>query len=375
MWVYSQRSAGEEFCVIRRILLVSVTPFFGGGEVHFVKLVRLLSERYHVRALVVSSEAAQRLHDSGLDVVKTPCRERTSAPMRYINTAWELLHQIRTFRPQIVHLNGQGESYLSSIPWLLGVPIICTRHVPFNEHIRGIRRLLVVINLCLANHIVCVSSLLRTQLSKVVSPDKLVVIPNWLDPAPDPVQHMQNGTGKPFRILFVGRIETIKGIFDLIEAMRQVKNATLDVVGTGSQMDAARSAAAGLPITFHGFQADCGPYYRAANLLVFPSHPDLEGQGQVPFEAMAHGLPCLISDIEVALETADNGACAEVFPCGNSAEMARKITCLQSDPARLEELRSLGLARFLSTYTVDSIREPYFQLFDSLMPQKTEQPS
>ena len=350
-----------------RILLVSVTPFFGGGEVHFVNLMRLLSERYQVRALVVAPEAAQRLRDSGLDVVEIPNKARTSVPGRYLYTASELLRQLRTFRPEIVQLNGQGESYLSLIPWLFGVPIICTRHVPFNEHIRGIRRLLVVMNLRLTTRIVCVSSLLRAQLSKVVSPTKLAIIPNWLESIPEPGQRTQDETDQPLRLLFVGRIEAIKGIFDLIVAMHSVRNATLDVVGSGSMIDAARAAAAGLPITFHGFQADCGPFFRSADLLVFPSHPDLEGQGQVPFEAMAHGLPCLISNIEVALETADEGTCAEVFPWGDSRELARKIAELQNKPERLKELRDLGLARFRSTYTVDAIRKPCFQLYDEVI--------
>jgi glycosyltransferase involved in cell wall biosynthesis len=132
-------------------------------------------------------------------------------------------------------------------------------------------------------------------------------------------------------------------------------------------MEAARFAASDLPIVFHGFQADCGPFFRAADLLVFPSHPDLEGQGQVPFEAMAHGLPCLISDIDVAMETADNGACAEVFSRGNCMELALKIKRLQTDPERLRELREKGLARFLSTYTIDSIRDLYFHLFDQIL--------
>lgn len=351
----------------KKILMVSVGPFYGGAEGYLVKLAQLLAPRFHVRAIVVDAEASRRLRGLHLEVIQLPSRAVSSTLGRYYFAALELRRQLSVFRPDFVHLNGQAECYLSAIPWLYRVPIVCTRHVPFNEHIRGIRRVLVRANLRLATKVICVSSLIRRQLSAIVSPEKLAVLPNWLDNIPKPGKSSRDSSEETFRLLFVGRIETIKGILDLIEAMQHVQNVSLDVVGSGSAMEAGRTAAAGLPIVFHGFQADCGPFFRGADLLVFPSHPDLEGQGQVPFEAMAHGLPCLISDIDVAMETADDGACAEVFPWGNCMELALKIKRLQTDSERLRELRKKGLARFLSTYTVDSIRDPYFHLFDQIL--------
>lgn len=347
--------------------MVSLNHFFGGGEVHFVKLAALLAERYQVRALAVDAEACQRLRKLGIEVVQLPRQAAASTMGRYRYAAVELPRQIRAFRSDAIHLNGQAEIYLALIPWLYRVPIVYTRHVPFNEHIRGVRRLLVRVNLLLAERVICVSSLIRSQLSNIVPEARLTVIPNWLDSIPRPKEPIKSASESPFRLLFVGRIEVIKGIFDLIEAMRSVKDVTLDVVGSGSVEARARAAAEGLPIRFHGFQADCGSYFRSADLLVFPSHPDLEGQGQVPFEAMAHGLPCLISDIDVAMETADGGRCAEVFPCGNCGELVEAINRLQGDTDRLRELQERGLARFLATYTVDAVRGQYFDLFDRVM--------
>jgi glycosyltransferase involved in cell wall biosynthesis len=182
-----------------------------------------------------------------------------------------------------------------------------------------------------------------------------------LDYVPQPRIHAESSRIGVFHLLYLGRIEVMKGIFDLIQAMRFLQDVTLDVVGCGVDLDAAQAAAAGLPVTFHGFQVDCGPYFRAADLLVFPSYS--EGLAQVPLEAMAHGLPCLISDIEGALETADGGACAEVFHCGNSRELAQKVAGLQKNSARLLELRERGLARFLSTYTLSAVHDQYLALF------------
>jgi glycosyltransferase involved in cell wall biosynthesis len=271
-------------------------------------------------------------------------------------------------------LNGQKESYLSAIPWFFRIPIIITRHVPL-KNVHGIRRLLAVANFRMASRIVCVSSLLYRQLASVVSPAKLIILPNWMENLPQPRDVLSSNHGSSFRVLYVGRIEATKGIFNLIDAIKHVDTVSLDVVGAGSAMQAARAAAKGLPIVFHGFQSDCGPFYCAADLLVFPSHPDLEGQGQVPFEAMAHGLPCLISNIEVALETADGGACAEVFRWGDSADLYRAITHLRDHPERLRELSAAGLMRVRSAYTLENVRPGYFRLFDELTETcRTEQP-
>jgi phosphatidylinositol alpha-mannosyltransferase len=346
--------------------MMSIGPVFGGAEGYSVKLAKLLTGRYHVRVIVADGEIFRRLQVLNIEAVQLPREAVSSVFGRYYYAAREIYRQLRIFRPDGIHLNGQTESYLSAIPWLFRVPIVITRHVPFTERIPAFKRLLEVANMILAAKVICVSTLIRRQLSAAVPAKKLVVLYNWLDYIPPARAYARDRTESTFRLLFVGRLLAGKGLFDVIEAMRHVENASLDVVGSGCDMEAARAAATGFPVVFHGYQEDCGPFYRAADLLIFPSHP-VEGQGQVPFEAMAHGLPCLISDIEVAMETADGGSCAEVFPCGNSVELARKIAALQADPARLRELRQKGIERFRSTYTVESIRDPYFQLFDSVL--------
>lgn len=352
-----------------RVLLVSVTPFWGGGEVYFVKLVKLLAERYDVRAIAVDAEAVRRLKSLPCEVVEVPDGARRSTIQRYLQVARILLQQLLAYKPDVVQLNGQGESYLAALPWLLRVPIAGTRHVPFNENIRGVRRLLAAANLRGMQRVVCVTEVLRSQLAAFLPAERLVVIPNWLDkvpppPAPNVTLHT------PFRVLFVGRLERIKGMLELIRAVQMLQDVQLDVVGTGSLLEECQQAAAEVPhaaIHFHGFQTDCSPFYRAADLLVFPSHPDLEGQGQVPFEAMAHGLPCLVSNIPVALETTANGACAETFTWGDATALASKIADLQHNPERLQALRVAGLQRFHACYTVDAVRDLYFNLFDSLL--------
>lgn len=89
------------------------------------------------------------------------------------------------------------------------------------------------------------------------------------------------------KILYVGRLEHRKGIYDLIEAINLTNlNCELTVLGgTASELDAEFDLS---KVKFEGFKSDLSPYYFKADLLCVPSHH--EGFGQVYLEAAAHGV-------------------------------------------------------------------------------------
>ncbi len=97
-------------------------------------------------------------------------------------------------------------------------------------------------------------------------------------------------------ILFVGRVDPIKGIHFLIDALRHMKSDVgLTLVG-GSPKDtgnfkSVQTYAAGLPVDFVGqVRHDrLSEYYSKTSMLVVPSH--YESFGLVGLEAMASGRP------------------------------------------------------------------------------------
>ena len=105
------------------------------------------------------------------------------------------------------------------------------------------------------------------------------------------------------RLLFVGRLVRTKGARDAIRALGLVHDlpVTLDVVGDGFDRAACEAAAAELGladrVTFHGWlpREQVSGLYQAADAFIFPSYR--EPGGNVVFEAMAHGLPLIVSDI------------------------------------------------------------------------------
>ena len=101
-------------------------------------------------------------------------------------------------------------------------------------------------------------------------------------------------------ILFVGRLERIKGAHFLIDSVRRLSLPT-HVVLCGSPESSAylselQGAARGCRVTFLGHRSDVPDLMAAADLLVVPSNW-FEPQGLVVGEAMACGIPVVASDI------------------------------------------------------------------------------
>jgi glycosyltransferase involved in cell wall biosynthesis len=348
-----------------RILLFSMTPFYGGGEAYYVKLAKLLLERYELAAVVADKQLYEQFVSLKINTQKISDAVSGGAVYRYAEAISCVARAIRTFRPNCIHLNGQAECYLAIIPALFRIPAVSTRHTSFDEKVAAYKRFAVAQNLKLVRMTVCVSSQLKEQLAARVNEQRLVTIPNWMDPLPEVLPLRLPHAGETFRLLYIGRIVRDKGIFELLDAMRDVADGSLDVVGEGADSAEVGAYARGLPITFHGFQTDCSPFYRRSHLLVFPSH--WEGQPFVPIEAMAHGLPCLLSNIPVNQETADHGRAAELFQCGNVADLVGKIRALQVDPKRLLALSERGVERVRLQYTKERARDQYFKVFDHLI--------
>lgn len=101
-------------------------------------------------------------------------------------------------------------------------------------------------------------------------------------------------------VLFVGRVEHKKGIFELLAAFKYVKDSmSLHVVGPGDSMEAAISYAKenSLPVHFYGAQQrdKLNELYAIAHVLILPSRA--EGFPKVVAEGAGFGCIPICSDI------------------------------------------------------------------------------
>lgn len=127
--------------------------------------------------------------------------------------------------------------------------------------------------------------------------------------------------------VYVGRIWAGKGLDELFAAYRQVRavreDISLLIVGDGvdgERYAGRESGTAG--VTFAGFvqPADLPEWYALCDVLVFPTHGD--PNGLVVEEALAAGLPVIVSDAAGDIRARVPESVGRVFPVGDAGALA-----------------------------------------------------
>jgi glycosyltransferase involved in cell wall biosynthesis len=133
-----------------------------------------------------------------------------------------------------------------------------------------------------------------------------------------------------FVVLFVGKLEPKKRPLDLIRAVARLNPpASVIVVGLGQLGPMCRAEAdrLGVRVYWAGFrnQSELGQAYGVADCLVLPSDWG-ETWGLVVNEALASGLPCVVSDrVGCAPDLVTPGETGEVFRFGDVPSLAAAL--------------------------------------------------
>jgi D-inositol-3-phosphate glycosyltransferase len=194
--------------------------------------------------------------------------------------------------------------------------------------------------------------------------DKIVIIPPGVDTShfyPIPQDEAREFTGVPpceRLLLFVGRIEPLKGIETLLQALaylngRGVPVCLMLIGGDQGGVEIARLQALrqqmGLSelVVFAGKRSqDTLPYYySSAQALVVPSH--YESFGMVALEAMACGVPVVASQVGGLAFLVRDGVTGFTVPVDDPLALAEKLELLITNPELRQRLgeQAAGQAR------------------------------
>ncbi len=162
------------------------------------------------------------------------------------------------------------------------------------------------------------------------------------------------------RVIFVGRLDPVKGASLLIEAMARVvpdhADARLTVVGDGPARALAESKVAqlnlGHVVSFAGFQSQgaVAALLDQSDMLVLPSFA--EGVPVVLMEAMASRIPVIATRVGGVPELVVDGVVGYTVAPGDVAMLADRISLLMSAPQDAAMMGQAGQALVESDFNI-----------------------
>jgi glycosyltransferase involved in cell wall biosynthesis len=177
------------------------------------------------------------------------------------------------------------------------------------------------------------------------------VVPHTIPEWPGAYEGRERAPETPFTIGFAGRLVALKGIDDLLAAVRSLAFPfRLLVVGDGPLRERVADADLGrgtLDLRTGVRSAEMAGHYREMDVLVLPSRATptwAEQFGKVLCEALLCGTPVVgarSGEIPWVVETSGGGV---LFPEGDVAALARELARLRDAPEERARLASVGRA-------------------------------
>jgi glycosyltransferase involved in cell wall biosynthesis len=246
------------------------------------------------------------------------------------------------------------------------------------QRFRRVARLTRYVGLRTAARVQAISDEIESDLLSIGVPRaRLLRIPNGIDLTElkdagegDSGERARLGlSGDAVVTLFVGRFAAYKGLDDLLAAWTRLRGSrSRRLVLVGQRNDAPDHAVAQSDdVLIRPWTADIGPYLRAADIFVLPSHS--EGMSNALLEAMACGLPAIATRVGAAETMIEHGRSGVLVEPGDPEGLAQALGRLIEDP---EARRSMGLAaaasirdRFDIRGVVDAVEAAYFDIAGS----------
>ena len=327
------------------ILSTWIHPVMGGGELYLEKLIRPQSNFFNIYLISNNKTVIDYLFKFIIPIEEIYYRNNF---LFNVASLFKLRKQLG--KNHTVVLNGQGAFYYSLFSFVLFKKTVAIQHQLLTAEKSNIKRFLKIIALVFTNKVVTVSKPLADEIN--IYKSKTTIINNWVNLAflERILSFKYQIFGDTLNLLYIARVEENKGIKDLVNAIKNVDNVHLTVLGNGTLTDWISSQNLKEKITLAGWQTDIIPFVNESHLLIQPSY--VEGLPFVPIEMGVAGLPALLSDIPVHKEISKDGEFAFLFSVGSVESLTEQIKKLS-----LNRILLMGMSEKIKKHYQDNYLE------------------
>lgn len=367
----------------KKVLFVISTGEYGGAEKHLLELTRrLIGAEVRLSILCLDKDFyTERLGENQVDIIS--CKSG-------LKSFWDWFQFFLAARPDVVVFVRAWlwcyRWYTPIAAWLAGIPrCISIAHLtppPVPARVEGrsvskvsrrFRRTRHLLALRLSAHFedttVCVSNIIRDTLIRDYRfpAARTVTIYNGVsllefDRHEDkgPTLRSRLGLGpQEFLLVCVARLSEQKRIDILLSALARVLKDGVHckciIVGDGPLREDLSKQASLLGlcghIFFEGFREDVRPYLQAGTAFVLTSQQ--EGLPLSILEAMACGLPCIVTNVGGNAEAVTDGVNGLVVRSESVDEVAAAVSYLVTHPREREEMSRMARARVHQEFNIE----------------------
>lgn len=361
------------------ILYISVRADYGGGPEHMLSLLSGLGGRWRFIVAAPDGQAYSGRFAKHARLHALPYRRFSPGALL------ELARLVRREGVVLIHSHGKGAGvYGRLLGWLTGRPVVHTFHGFHYRHLPPLKRRLylalerllsrrtaVLLNVSASEQAVCAEAGVLTGARNVVVANGVAVPPAWANPTARP--------GRSRLVLVnVARHEPEKGVDGVLRVARELAKLNVDfelwLVGDGDQASElkAQARADGLAerVRFLGFRDDVPALLRQADIFVSASHG--EGMPLTLLEAMAAGLPGVVSDVVGNRDVVEDGDTGFLFPLDQPAVAAQAIARLAADQALFAHCSRTAHARARERYSVEVMCERISDVYETVVANTEE---
>lgn len=352
------------------ILFVIESLGVGGAEKALVQTVNSMPQ---FRKIVVILHAPDilRTHLTDAELINLNCHSISDR----VKAVRHLRKIIKNEKVDLVHAQLFNSSLVARLASRGTTPFVFTLQSMLGEDLfqkNIVARLAERFTYSHDNYIIAVSQEALNDYKKYIktNPENETVIYNSIEEKFFAPSYKPVVPGKKLRMLAVGNLKPLKNHGYLLEALKSLPADffELDIYGEGVDRDNLQTTidTYNLPARLMGNVSDLDKRMKTYDLYLHCSK--YEGSSLAVFEAMASGLPQVVSDIPVLIE--NTGGFATYVDLANPGDLAEKLDQIRTGERNINENGAKGFNWVKSVAHPDISRDRTLEVYDKILATK-----